>query len=65
MRAAHAYLEGTFQSPGAAAEGYGCKRQPCQPLRAQDGERAQRWPPQKLGSSNSTAASSNRGLPPH
>jgi len=27
MRAAHAYLEGTFESPGAAAEAYGCKRQ--------------------------------------
>ena len=27
MRAAHAYLEGTFESPGATAEAYGCKRQ--------------------------------------
>ena len=27
MRAAHAYLEGTFESPGQAAEAYGCQRQ--------------------------------------
>ena len=29
MRAAHAYLEGTFESPGATTltEAYGCKRQ--------------------------------------
>ena len=27
MRAAHAYLEGTYDSPGAAADAYGCQRQ--------------------------------------